>query len=175
MVYNGPVNPPVIGAFRNDFLWNDFSLSVNITYKFGHFFRRPNLDYGQFVNFWAGNKDFVNRWQKPGDEANTNVPSIPGQYPTQGNTRDLFYAFSEIVVQKADHIRLQDIVISYDFDKAKWGRLWCQNVHIYCNINNIGILWRANKYGIDPDAVPNTNAQLLPQPRSVTLGAKVDF
>jgi TonB-linked SusC/RagA family outer membrane protein len=175
LIYNGPVNPPVIGAFRNDFYWNSLSLSVNITYKFGHFFRRPSVDYGQFVNGWAANKDFVNRWQKPGDEAITNVPSIPVQNPTTGTARDLFYTLSDVLVQKGDHIRLQDIVISYDFDKAKWGRLRCQNLHVYCNINNVGILWRANKYGIDPDAVPNTYAQLLPQPRTVTLGAKVDF
>jgi TonB-dependent starch-binding outer membrane protein SusC len=176
VIYNGPVNPPIIGAFRNDFSWNDFSLSVNITYKFGHFFRRPSTNYGQLVNNWVGNSDFANRWQKAGDEAFTNVPAIPGQYPATGNLRDnLFYPYVDILVQKADHIRLQDIVIGYDFDKAKWGRLRCQNVHVYCNINNLGILWRANKYGIDPDAIPNSDAQFLPQPRSLTLGAKIDF
>jgi len=175
LIYNGPVNPTVVGAFRNDFYWNDFTLSVNITYKAGHYFRRPSINYGQLVNFWAGNKDFVNRWQKPGDEANTNVPSMPGQYPVSGNSRDFFYQYSTLLVEKADHIRLQDIVIGYDFAKGKWERLRCQNIHIYCNINNLGILWRANKYGIDPDAIPNGDAQLLPQPRSVTLGAKIDF
>jgi hypothetical protein len=175
LIYNGPANPPIIGAFRNDFHWNDFSLSVNITYKAGHFFRRPSINYGQLVNFWAGNKDFTNRWQKPGDEAITNVPAIPGLYPTAGNSRDYFYSYTEILVQKADHIRLQDIVISYDFEKSKWGRLRCENVHIYCNINNLGILWRANKYGIDPDAIPNGDALYLPQPRSITMGAKIDF
>ncbi|WP_205513818.1 SusC/RagA family TonB-linked outer membrane protein [Longitalea arenae] len=175
LIYNGPVNPPTIGAFRNDFHWNNISLSVNITYKFGHFFRKPSVNYGQFVNWWAANKDFTERWQKPGDEAITNIPSIPGQYPTAGNTRDLFYTLSEVLVQKADHIRLQDIVIAYDFDKAKWTRLRCQNLHVYCNINNVGILWRANKFGIDPDALPNADAQLLPQARNITLGAKIDF
>lgn len=175
LIYNGPVNPTTIGAFRNDFHWNDFSVSVNITYKSGHFFRRPSTNYGQLVNWWAGNKDFATRWQKPGDEAITNVPSIPGQYPTAGIARDVFYSLSEILVEKADHIRLQDIVISYDFNKVTWGRLLCQKAHIYCNINNIGILWRANKSGIDPDAIPNTDATLLPKPRNITLGATIDF
>ncbi|HEX6429461.1 MAG TPA: SusC/RagA family TonB-linked outer membrane protein, partial [Niastella sp.] len=105
LIYNGPVNPPTIGAFRNDFHWKDFSLSVNITYKFGHFFRRPSTNYTQLVNSWAGNKDFADRWQKPGDEAITNVPSMPGQYPISSNARDLFYSLSSILVEKADHIR----------------------------------------------------------------------
>jgi TonB-linked SusC/RagA family outer membrane protein len=176
LIYHGPVNPPVVGAFRNDFSWNGFSLSVNITYKLGHYFRRPSVDYGEFLAFWANNKDLARRWQKPGDEEYTTVPSIPAQLPGQRSARDYyFYGYSEIHVQKADHIRLQDIVFGYDFDKEKWARLLVKRAHIYCNINNIGILWRANKYGIDPDAVPHTDANFMPRPRSITLGAKLDF
>jgi TonB-dependent starch-binding outer membrane protein SusC len=176
LVYNGPVNPTMVGAFRNDFYWNSFSVSVNITYKLGHYFRRPSVDYGQFLTAWAGNRDFVNRWQKPGDEEFTNVPSIPAQLPiSQGNREYRFYANSAILVQKADHVRLQDIVISYDLEKEKMHRLPFQRAHLYCNMTNLGILWRANKYGIDPDAVPFTETRVLPQPRSVTLGARFDF
>ncbi|THU40289.1 SusC/RagA family TonB-linked outer membrane protein [Niastella caeni] len=176
LIYNGPVNPPIVGAFRNDFLWNNFSVSVNITCKLGHYFRRPSIDYGQLLHYWAGNKDFAERWQKPGDEAFTNVPSIPAQLPTINSVREFrFYANTDILAQKADHVRLQDIVIGYDIDKEKWTRLIVKKIHVYCNINNIGILWRANKYGIDPDAVPYTEARVLPQARSMTLGARFDF
>lgn len=176
LVYNGPVNPTMVGAFRNDFYWNSFSVSVNITYKLGHYFRRPSVDYGQFLIAWAGNKDFVNRWQKAGDEAFTNVPSVPATLPTsQGNREYRFYANSDILVQKADHVRLQDIVINYDLEKEKIHRLPFQRAHLYCNMTNLGILWRANKYGIDPDAVPFTDTRVLPQPRSVTLGVRFDF
>lgn len=176
LVYNGPVNPTVIGAFRNDFYWNNLTVSVNITYKMGHYFRKPSIDYGQFLNFWIGNKDFANRWQKAGDEAHTYVPSIPAAAPGNMSARDYkFYANSEVLVAKADHIRLQDVVVSYDLDKTKLARLPFQMAHIYCNMNNIAILWRANKFGIDPDVVPYSEARVLPQPRSITLGAKFDF
>jgi TonB-linked SusC/RagA family outer membrane protein len=176
LVYHGPVNPTMVGAFRNDFYWNGFSVSVNITYKLGHYFRRPSIDYAELLIFWAGNKDFANRWQKPGDEEFTNVPSIPAQIPTGQNNRDYrFYSNSAILVQKADHVRLQDIVIGYDLEKEKFRRLPFQRAHLYCNMNNLGILWRANKYGIDPDAVPFTETKVLPQPRSITLGARFDF
>lgn len=178
LIYNGPVNPTIIGAFRNDFSWNSLSVSVNITCKMGHYFRRPSVNYGGMLNAWGSNADLVKRWQKPGDEAFTDVPSMPATTaaPTLSSTRDgSFYANSSILVQKADHIRLQDIVISYEFDKKQWARLPIKRIHVYCNINNIGILWRANKYDIDPDALPNTYANFLPTPRSLTLGAKFDF
>ena len=176
LVYSGPVNPPIVGAFRNDFYWKNLSVSVNITYKMGHYFRRPSIDYGQLFTSWSGNKDYVNRWQKPGDEERTNIPSMPTTAPVNNSSRDfLFYTNTSILVQKADHIRLQDIVISYDLEKKRFARLPFQQAHIYCNLNNIAILWRANKYGIDPDAVMYTESNWLPQARSITLGAKFDF
>jgi TonB-linked SusC/RagA family outer membrane protein len=176
LIYNGPVNPPVVGAFRNDLSYKNFTVSVNIIYKMGHYFRRTSIDYGQLLTSWGGNKDFANRWQKPGDEEHTNVPSIPALVPGLRSARDFyFYANSSILVEKADHIRLQDIVLSYDFDKEQWARLWIKKAHFYCNISNVGILWRANKYGIDPDAVPQTATTILPQPRRITLGGRFDF
>lgn len=177
IIYHGPVNPTVVGALRNDFFWKDLSISVNITCKMGHYFRRPSVDYFSMLNSWGANADLGKRWQKPGDEEITSVPSIPtATGPSLGSTRDRsFYANSSILVQKADHIRLQDVVISYEFAKEKWARLPVKRIHVYCNINNIGILWRANKFDIDPDALPNTYANFLPVPRSMTLGAKFDF
>lgn len=175
LIYNGPANPPVVGAFRNDFFWKNVSVSVNIVYKIGHYFKRPSIDYGTMLTNWTANVDLGNRWQKPGDEDVTNVPSIPSTLPAGSTARDIFYANSEVLVQKADHIRLQDIVISYDFVKEQWARLPVKNIHVYCNINNVGILWRANKFGIDPDAMPHSYANYLPVPRSLTLGAKFDF
>jgi TonB-linked SusC/RagA family outer membrane protein len=174
--YNGPVNPPVVGAFRNDFFYRNVSVSVNVIYKMGHYFRRPSIDYGAMLTYWAANSDLSKRWQKPGDEETTYVPSIPsGTAPIGVTARNTFYTNSEVLVEKADHIRLQDIVIGYDFDKEQWARLPVKKIHVYCNINNVGILWRANKFGIDPDALPNSYATILPIPRSFTLGAKFDF
>jgi TonB-linked SusC/RagA family outer membrane protein len=176
LVYNGPVNPTIIGAFRNDFYWNGFSVSVNITCKMGYYFRRPSIDYGEFLNYWSANKDYAARWKKPGDEAITQVPSIPTQLPTAISKRDYsFYSNASVLVEKGDHIRLQDIVLGYDLNKEKWSKLICKKAHIYCNISNVGILWRANKHNIDPDAVPSPLAVILPQPRRITLGAQLDF
>ena len=178
MVYNGPVNPPIVGAFRNDFYWKNLSISVNVMYKLGYFFRKPSVDYGAMISNWGTNADLGKRWQKPGDEETTFVPSIPNTVtaPNAASARERsFYANSEVLVQKGDHIRLQDVVISYDFDKQQWARLPVKRIHVYCNINNIGIIWRANDYGIDPDALPNSFANFLPAARNMTLGAKLDF
>lgn len=142
----------------------------------GYYFRRPSVDYGEFLNYFYANKDYASRWKKPGDEATTQIPSIPAQLPTALSRRDYsFYSNTSVLVERADHIRLQDIVLGYNLDKGKWSLLPCKKAHIYCNLSNVGILWRANKYNIDPDAVPSPLAVILPQPRRVTLGAQLDF
>lgn len=52
------------------------------------------------------------------------------------------------------------------------------SIRFYFLINNIGILWRANKYKIDPDfpapAFGNSNVG-IPLPRTVSAGLKVNF
>jgi hypothetical protein len=46
---------------------------------------------------------------------------------------------------------------------------------LYLYANNIGLLWRANHDGIDPDAIPNGNYSTFPTPRSIAAGVKIDW
>jgi hypothetical protein len=84
--------------------------------------------------------------------------------------RDEFYTNSDVVVEKGDHIRLQDIQFSYDFRKQQVKKMPIQSIRLYLYANNIGILWRANKYGIDPD-----NVSGIPDPLTLSAGIKVEF
>lgn len=165
--YIGPANPTYFGSLRNTFNWKQLELSFNITWKWGYYFRRSSINYYNLFNTQIGHPDYEKRWQKPGDEKNTNVPSMV--YPANA-TRDAFYTYSDILVEKGDHIRLQDIQVSYNLNKSRYKALPVQALRIYLYANNIGIIWRANHYGIDPDYV-NT----IPNPRSIAAGVKLDF
>lgn len=169
LVYNGPARPVIFGAWRNTISYRNLSLSVNITYKLGYYFFRPSVNYGNP----GGNKDYSNRWQKPGDEKATNVPSFV--YPDD-QYRDIFYDQSQVLVEKGDHIRLQDIQFSYSLSKERLRHLLpATQLQFYMYVNNLGILWRANKAGLDPDYLPTYNAGVMPQPKSVAIGIKASF
>jgi hypothetical protein len=114
--------------------------------------------------------DYAKRWQSPGDEAHTSVPSI--QYPPFDINRSTFYNYSSVLVSKGDHIRLQDININYELTKSQWSRLPFSQVNFYCYISNVGILWRANDYRLDPD-LPNGVG--IPAGRSVSFGFNAKF
>lgn len=168
IVYNGPARPVFFGGITNHFSYRAFTFSVSINYKLGYYFRRSSIYYTQLFNNANGNKDFSKRWQKPGDEINTIVPSMI--YPANPN-RDLLYYASEALVEKGDHIRLQDISLSYNFDKSNWSKLPLSNLQFYVYANNIGILWRANKEGLDPDYPIGG----VPSPRTIAFGIKANF
>ena len=96
----------------------------------------------------------------------TSVPSLPESYD---NNREMIYTYSSALVEKGDHIRLQDISLSYTLDRKHMERLPFSKVEIYSYVNNIGILWKAASGNLDPD-YPTSKPS-----RSVSLGVRLDF
>jgi hypothetical protein len=143
--------PLYFGGFRNTFSYKRFSLSANISYKLDYYFLRSSIDYGGLFSNWTGNIDYENRWQKPGDENHTNVPSMPS-VANESISRDQFYLRSAALATKGDNIRLQDINLTYDIGRQSLGKTNIRDIKLSIYANNLGIIWRANKYGIDPDA-----------------------
>lgn len=173
LIYHGSATPTVFGSLRNDLSFKNFSLSFNITYKLGYYFRRPsaNLNYLGNLSIYM-NRDFSNRWQQPGDELKTDVPSLV--YPTN-NQRNDFYQYSEILVERADHVRLQDVKIGYTFENSNFFKAAFKRVHIYSYLNNLGIIWRANKFKIDPDVYLTQTSHFLPNPFTFAIGVQANF
>lgn len=166
LVYFGSARPTSFGSFFNTVSYKSLSLSFNILYKFGYYLRRSTLEYGSLFYKLKGHRDFNERWQQPGDELRTNVPSMP-DFPLNPS-RSTFYSYVEPLVSKADHIRLQDFNLSYTLPTSKLFSGKIKSAQIYFYASNIAILWRANKQGLDPD----TFTAGLPVPRTYALGLK---
>lgn len=170
MVFSGSATPTVFGNFTNTVSWKDLSLSINVTYKMGHYFRRASINYADLLDATSarvGHSDYALRWQKQGDEQNTNVPSMI--YAANAN-RTSFYNSSEVLVTKADHIRLQFINLAYSLRKSQIAKLPFQKLQLYANASNLGLLWKANKYDIDPEYNNNLNPKA-----SFAFGLRADF
>ncbi len=175
LVFNGTSRPRLFGAFRNDFHWKGFSLSFNIVYKLGYYFRAStgSLNYADIVSSSPGrHSDFDKRWQQPGDELETQVPSLV--YPSNAQ-RNNFYRYSELLVNKADHIRLEDLRIGYTLTNKNRKRKHFESVQLYLYGSNIGILWRANKLGVDPDITETLGSPVLPAPFTLSAGFRVSL
>jgi TonB-linked SusC/RagA family outer membrane protein len=166
--YMGPSVPVYFGSVRNSFSYGSLTVSLNILYKLNYVFRRPNSDLAYYSNLYAVTPqliggEYARRWRQPGDELVTNVPSLT--YP--GNEdKDYIYSFSDINVLKGDHIRLQEVNVSWGLKVPGWG---IKSARVFANATNLGILWRANRLGLDPDIND------LPNPRSYSFGLSANF
>jgi hypothetical protein len=166
LVYSGPASPKFFGFIGNEFTWKGLALTVNIAYKLGYYFRRSTVNYDALFNQVIGHSDFAKRWQNPGDEKITNVPSMI--YPNNSQ-RDFFYTSSTATVSKADNIRLQFINLSYSFS-SHIKKSPFQVIELYTNAANLGILWKAYDGNIDPDYPTSFRPSA-----SFTIGIKANF
>jgi len=99
----------------------------------------------------------------------TDVPSMI--YPARA-VRDNFYGNSELLTEKADHLRLQYINFNYRLHHDKLLKRSGISANVFFNIDNVGILWRANRHGIDPDFYSTTTP---PPPRIFSVGLTVNM
>ncbi|MHA6727579.1 SusC/RagA family TonB-linked outer membrane protein [Chryseobacterium sp. A301] len=168
--YFGSALPTKYGSFLNSFGYRNFSLDVGITYKLGYWFRRNSINYTNLIRYRVGHSDYAARWQNPGDELVTNVPSF--QYVTNV-ARDQFYNGSSALVEKGDHVRLQYLNFAYEFAKNEWRAIPFESMRVYAAVSNLGIIWRANDLELDPDYSFTANA--LKPVTTYSIGLNVKF
>lgn len=156
----GPLMPLYYGSFRNSIRFKNVEFSCNISFQLGHVFQRSTFLSNYFINFGEGHSDYAKRWQKPGDELITDVPSFT--YPINTAASDI-YEFSSALTEKAGQIKLRDLQISLHLPQLSKMKL--KNLKIYGYMNNVGTIWRANKKGLDPEY-----GSQYPDPLTTSLG-----
>lgn len=167
LVFHGSALPEYFGSLRNTFEWRGFSVSANISYRAGYYFRRETINYSTLLSAsnQVGHADYKLRWQQSGDELKTTVPSLV--YPTDSRRND-FYRNSEVTAERGDHIRLQDVSASYTFGRGQKA-MFFRDIKTSLYVRNLGILWRANSFKLDPDV------RQMPIPKTLSLGLTANF
>jgi len=164
VIYHGSSRPTYFGSVRNNFSYRNWSLSANILFKAGFFFRKKSSSTNLTEVLGDPNADYLLAFDPAHPEIKTSMPALV--YPVNVN-RNTFYQNSEDLVLPGDHVRFQDISLSYRF------RFRQIKLELYGYIDNIGIVWRKNKWGIDPEV--NDFFGAFPAPRTYSLGARIQF
>lgn len=166
----GSALPTIYGSTIQSISYKQITMDIAVSYKFGYWLRKRSIYYSSLLTSWLGHSDYAKRWKKPGDELITNVPS---EIFSTNSARDAFYNGSSALVEKADHIRLQYIRLAYTFKKSSFSKLHLNDANFFINVANPGILWKANKSGIDPDY--NLGANALVPPVNYSIGFNLNF
>ena len=125
---------------------------------------RNSFDNNLFLNSDIGHTDYALRWQKPGDELHTDVPAF--KYPADLGSQ--VYMRSSALLENGGQIKLRDIQLSVSLPSLS--RFKVQNAKVYGYIQNVGTIWRANKFGIDTEYGFN-----IPDPIMSALGLSFNF
>lgn len=147
IVYAGSALPVWFGSLMNSVKWKGLTISVNLSYETGHYFRKSSVSYSALFS-GVGHSEYARRWQQPGDELYTSVPSLI--YPANAN-RDRFYNQASIHHLPAGNLRLQFVHLQYNVPMRKKAMKYIKGVECYANGSQLGLLWKANKEGLDPE------------------------
>lgn len=161
--YHGSGRPVYHGFVNHMMSYKGLSLFANFAFRAGHYYKASTIAYSRLYGSWDTHRDFNRRWQQPGDESFTTVPSMI--YPVV-SSRDNFYAYSEANVRRGDVIRLQQVRLTY-----RWSNpiRKISAIDVGVHVNNVGIVWKAAKTERDPDYFS------IPPSRTISTNINIQF
>lgn len=178
MVYVGRTTPKIFGGFTNTLQYKSWSLSARLAYYMGYKLLKNEIYSGgyptgsQLSGRLATTRVLANRWRQAGDEAFTNIPGISN---ANSNTVN-WYNSSDIGVIDGGHIRLQQLTLGYMMPASLLKKVPAfKTAAINFTAANLGIIWRKNKEGIDPDYVMTNDYNNLPPAVNYSLNLNLTF
>lgn len=163
LAFGGNALPRYFGNIFNSFTYKRLTFNFNLSYKLGHYFKRRSIDYDGLFNFGRTHADFYKRWKTAGDEEKTDIPSMDLDGSAE---RSSFYNNSSALVTSASHVRIQFVNLSYKIPILYSRGNKNSEIELFVKCSNLGLLWRSNSKGIDPDF------QSMPAPKNYSFGIR---
>ena len=196
MKVSGTRVPVLQGGVSNTFSYKRMSLSFNLSYSFGSKIRLMQL-YGANQNGTTVaplpernvRREFVKRWQRPGDEKHTNIPGLlsNAEYsrtlsPWWGRSDYNSIKFADNIWQMYDnsdirtvsgnYLKLQSFVFNYTLPEEFCKKLLLKTAYIGISGSNLFTICSSKLKGQDPSQSGTTdklNLSIRPS-YSVNLG-----
>ena len=191
------------GSLVNTFRYKGWMLGVNLAYSLGAKCRLFRVYANSFSNGTGGiedirpeanmNKVLINRWQKPGDELYTDIPSIMGssspgysnysRHYTSGSSYDGakiadtswdMYDYGHHRVVSANYLKCQNLSLTYEFRTTQLEKIGLQRLAITASGSNLFTLCSKKLDGQTPTQGGFSEVQLSDRP-TYTLGLNVSF
>jgi TonB-linked SusC/RagA family outer membrane protein len=179
LYYGGRSTPPSTLGFTNSLYFKGFTLMSVITGRFGHKVRNitnnPNFSSSHLLkNFSQSGWDQIITTSNlvASDQVGILYPNLDNRLIV--NTGNSMYSFNSLnSIDNASALRWDELYFGYEFAKKDLGRIQnvFNNLTVYTQVRNLGLLWTNNKGGFDPGFLPGSIAPI----RTLTVGARVGF
>ena len=183
MVHVGTLEPTLTFGVNMMLRWKGFSLPLNVYVSRGNqtFLASPYENgYMMMSEERNASTELNDRWQKPGDEARTRVPSIPvgdncrPLYPFEDGTTALYpleaWGYSDARVVDAWYVRLNDLRLMYTLPEA-WVKGWARSLSLSVTITNPLQIKSKDFKGRDPEVAVGEQ----PRSRDFSFGIDLSF
>lgn len=167
----GKPQPDGFGTITNIFSYKSISFSFQLYYQYGAMVydlaSSTMLLTDGLYPYLNMPVQALERWQKPGDIA-------PNPRRVLNNTDGGTNASTRYLVS-GDYIRLQNILLSYNFPKSMINMLHLNTANVFLQGANV-VTWATGK-NINPDLtkVNGNNANAYPMPSTYSLGFNIGF
>lgn len=172
----GNALPVWYGGLSNSFQYKNFDLNFNLTYSGGN--KLLNGTRGTLLDqrFYNNSTAVLNRWTTPGQV--TNIPRVV--YNDVISNGSSGFSISENA-EKADFLRLQELVIGYSLPKTLLSKLDVSSLRVYAQATNLFLI--TDYTGSDPETSSNGSSTTsmgieknsVGQGRTFTLGLNLSF
>ncbi|MCD0488605.1 SusC/RagA family TonB-linked outer membrane protein [Pedobacter sp. MC2016-14] len=187
LVYSGQLDPKFTGGINNSFRYKAFTLNAMFYISTGNVKRLAPLYENRQVtsaaySFQNLSSELNNRWRKPGDEAFTNIPSLPsftsialGTVSIPGTASAwspyVLYDYSTARVVNASYARLRNLSMGYLLPAAQAAKFGIRSCQLQASVTNLFYIADKRLNGVDPEV----NGNSLPIPRTYSLSLNIGF
>jgi TonB-linked SusC/RagA family outer membrane protein len=182
MVYSGQLDPKFTGGLTNNFRYKSFTLNTFFYLSTGNVKRlaplypTATLASSAPYPFQNLSAELVDRWRKPGDEANTIIPSLPSAGPISSASLTIpstsavalmrtMYDYSNARVVDASFVRLRNLSLGYLVPNKQVKQLGLSSCQLMASVTNLFYIADKRLNGQDPEV----NGNNLPIPRTYSL------
>ncbi len=175
-VYSGKREPDLNGGLASTLRYKRVTFNALFSFSLGSKTRLNDLYAvdGQGLPHPQQNmsREFLNRWQKPGDELRTNIPvlsdetrkllSYEHKFPIADNYWDM-YNKSDIRVVSGAFLRCRSLSLRYDFARSLSKALGIAGGSITVEGSNLFVIKDKRLVGRDPEQMPLSTGTVPPR------------
>jgi len=201
LLYSGNAAPKIYGGMSLSLRYRNFILSGNFNIQLAYKLRlNPIMTAGSLGQYLAPGADqnasslLMNRWQKPGDEAFTDIPALYAaddaatNYFTDNSLapigsiiwyRYTMYNYSNLRVVDGSHLRCNNLALTYNFTPQQLRSMKVvKQVSLSANVTNPFLIASKKLHGQDPE-IQSTEANIvtpnMPRMKTVSFSLNVGF
>jgi len=182
LVYSGQRTPYFTGGLGLSFRYRSVTLNTTFSLLMGNKKRLPS-PYEQFTSSYYMpdptvnvNRDLLNRWKEPGDEARTIIPSLPRASSTQITLPDTetsytipLWAMSDAMVVDGSFLRCRSVGLNWQMQRSLCESLKVKSLSVNFTVDNLFVLADKRFNGLNPEL----NNSVLPH--NYSLGFNIGF